>query len=100
MFTPLLMVKAFGASSAFSADKRFRTNADVPALAAIALGGAVNPFTGHLLRESAPNETVRIVDAAIYDPSTQNKNTMKFSAADILELHSDIFDTKTGGASR
>jgi hypothetical protein len=100
MFTPLLMVKTFGASSAFFVDKRFRTNADVPALAAIALGGAVNPFTGHLLRESDPNETVRIVDAAIYDPSTQNKNTMKFSAADIFELRSDIFDTKTGGASR
>jgi YidC/Oxa1 family membrane protein insertase len=95
-FNPLLMVKDFGSNAPLSADMRFRTNADTPAIAASALGapgGSVkNPFTGKPLRELAPGETVRVVDKGIYDPSTQNRNTMKFGESDILSVHDDIFD--------
>jgi hypothetical protein len=88
-------VKDFSASAAFSEDRRFRTNADVPAVATKALhpsaGSAKNPFTGKVLRELAKGETVRVVDEPIYDPSTQNRNTMKFGETDILEVHDDLF---------
>jgi YidC/Oxa1 family membrane protein insertase len=99
-FNPLLMVKDFGSSGPLADDDHFGTNADVPAIAARALGGADNPFSRRPLRELAAGETVRIVDRDIFDPSTQNRNTMTFDESDILEVRDNIFVASNWSAAR
>jgi len=103
-FNPLFMVKDFGASAPLSEERSFRTNADAPAIAADGLvappGKAKNPFSGVPLKVLAESETVRVVDASIYDPSTQNKNTMKFTEADVLEVGGDMFSEASWRAAR
>jgi YidC/Oxa1 family membrane protein insertase len=90
-FNPLLMVKGFGASGAWAADRRFGTNADAPAIATAVLGEAVNPFNGHPLRELAPGETVRLVDKSIFDPASQARASLEFDEGDIVRVRDDIF---------
>jgi YidC/Oxa1 family membrane protein insertase len=103
-FIPLLMVKDFGATSPLKADTSFHTNADTPALATGAVlgppGQVKNPFSGQPLKTLGPGESVQIVGAAIYDPSTQNRNTMKFTEADLLEVGGDIFDAASWRSAR
>lgn len=103
-FNPLFMAKDFGASAPLSEDRRLRTNADTPEVAARALGdgpeGTKNPFTGKALRELAAGETVRVVDASIYDPSTQDRNTMKFGPRDVVEVRGDIFRSANWSAPK
>jgi YidC/Oxa1 family membrane protein insertase len=100
IFNPMLMVKDFGADGPIAEDDRFRTNADVPAIAARALDGAANPFTGNPLRELAKGETVMVVDKSIIDPSEQNRNTMKFDQGDLLAVRGDLFVPENWSAAR
>jgi YidC/Oxa1 family membrane protein insertase len=96
-FNPLLMVKDFGAKAPLSVDGRRGSNADTPAIAAAALGGAglKNPFTGRPLRTLKADETVRIVDSSIYDPASQPKTTLRFSESDVIDVRGDIFEASS-----
>ena len=98
------MVKDFGDSAPMADDRHFRTNAATPAIATSGVlgppGRVKNPFSGVPLKELAEGDTVRVVSAEIYDPSTQNKNTMKFTEADVLVVGGDMFNEANWRAAR
>lgn len=98
-WNPLLMVKPAGARGPLVRDDTFRANADVPWFASDVLRRegreVVNPETGKPLRlreDEAKDESLRIVDKAIYDPSSQKGSRFDYAEDDIVRVKENIFD--------
>lgn len=100
MFNPLLLVKDFGASGPLAIDRRFGTNADVPAIAVAGLMPPVNPFSGKPVAMLPEGAQVRVLAKSIYDPSSQPRNTFSFGEEDIVTVKDDIFAESNWGWKR
>ena len=91
VFNPLLLVKDFD-SDAFTVDRSFMTNADVPTLAfADLIADPVNPFTGNPVNDDLKYAAEQhIFSTRKFRIQENNGNT--FLPGEWYSVHDDIFD--------
>ena len=92
-FNPLLLVKDFGDTGGLATSPSFMSNADVPAILAQALGGAVNPATGKRLTSEGKNGKLFVHDAF---PSPSGHRPDGFNFQHNWELTEKSVFTKDG----
>lgn len=90
-YTPLLMVKDFGASGPLRTDDSFMTNADVPVLAVNGLiPNPVNPFTGAPLEADKKNGITMSVSHK-WSPDEHGKFRFDIEEGEWLHVRDTIF---------
>jgi hypothetical protein len=91
-YTPLFLVKDFGATGPLAVDHSFMTNADTPSLAVDGLiPDARNPWTGNPL---VPDKDagVTITASGRWSPDHHTKYAFNIRDDEYLTVHTDIFD--------
>ncbi|HPS42951.1 MAG TPA: membrane protein insertase YidC [Treponemataceae bacterium] len=92
-FSPVLMVKDFGASGPMREDRSFMSNADVPTiLSAGVIANAVNPFSGIALSASVDKKKPRLSEQHAGRLVDHNANTFRIGDDEWITVHDSIFD--------
>jgi len=91
-YSPVLMVKDFGATGEMVTDETFMTNADMPTLLLEGLfENPVNPYTGNPITSDAKTERDMIVTTS-HDYSLTGNNGYQFNSANTYIVKDDVHD--------
>ena len=92
-FSPVLMVKDFGATGPLREDRSFMSNADVPTiLSAEVIQNAKNPFTEIPLSASVDKKLPRLSEQHAGRLVDHNTNTFRIGDDEWITVHDSIFD--------
>ena len=90
-YHPLLLVKDFGTSDAFSTDPQFMTTADVPSMAIGNLPvSTINPFTNKDLF-SVIDKKVSNIYSSSFEPNDNKGTTFSFDYSASFSVHDSVF---------
>lgn len=90
-YNPLLLVKDFGVTEAFSMNDNFMTNADVPTVAIQGLPvSTLNPFTGKDLFSVVDKTLINCYNSS-YNPDENRGNIFLFDVSSSFSVRDSIF---------
>jgi YidC/Oxa1 family membrane protein insertase len=93
-YHPLLLVKDFGTSDAFSTDTQFMTTADVPSMAIRNLPvSTINPFTNKDLFSVIDKKFMNVYSSS-FEPNDNKGTTFSFDYSASFSVHDSVFVEK------